>query len=376
MSQLLQLTGAKSNADLYKNVKLLEKYPPTDLSDNKLNQQIELIKSMHQQDYGKSYNTLSVNSSGTTKKALKNGDIPLAEGKLTFLFVNGKMNVADYTMVDKGVSASEMAQTMLKTKGANLIIIAAPTQSLDKNTIQNICKTADVMDKMNKKVMDVLAHGQDKTVSLGEMGFLINDLPPDFVRDVLPKEAVNFREHNVNEASIMPRQASIIDVDGYQDFVDYYANKELKNLNYIKDREKVDNLVACTLNQRYRERASMLMLDDQGDVLGLKVVAEGTENQAPILLDQIVATVLDDKQAQHIVFYHNHPSGRQEPSDADIRLTEELHETLKFFDKKLIDHSIVAKGNGVHSLQHAVPAMKAEYKALEKELNRQSELVM
>lgn len=330
MSQLLQVTGAKSNADLYKSLKTLEKYPPAQLTDTHVKHQMDLIQSMKPQ-HTYNPNTLSVNSSGVTKEAVKKGDIPLADGKLTFLFINGQMNVVNYKMVDKEASAQEMAQTILKTKGAGLIIIAAPTQSLEKDVIQKISETADVMGNLNKRVVDVVAHGNDKTISLGEMGFSPDDLYPAIIRDVLPKEPVNFNVHKINEAVISPRQATIADVDGYQAFMDYYASKELKGLSYINDREKIDQLVAATLNHRHNERASMLMLDDKGDVLALKVMAEGNENQAPIYLDQIVETALADDKTKNIVFYHNHPSGSERPSDADIHMTDELHETLKFF---------------------------------------------
>lgn len=46
--------------------------------------------------------------------------------------------------------------------------------------------------------------------------------------------------------------------------------------------------------------------------------------------------------AQCLILAHNHPSGRNQPSQADIDLTKRVKEACKFFDITLVDHIIVA----------------------------------
>lgn len=49
-------------------------------------------------------------------------------------------------------------------------------------------------------------------------------------------------------------------------------------------------------------------------------------------------------EAQHpaVIFVHNHPSGRAEPSRADEALTQTLKSALSLVDVRVIDHIIVA----------------------------------
>jgi DNA repair protein RadC len=42
-----------------------------------------------------------------------------------------------------------------------------------------------------------------------------------------------------------------------------------------------------------------------------------------------------------IVLSHNHPSGNNQPSDVDIRLTKNIEESGKLMEIKVIDHLIV-----------------------------------
>jgi DNA repair protein RadC len=42
-----------------------------------------------------------------------------------------------------------------------------------------------------------------------------------------------------------------------------------------------------------------------------------------------------------VVFAHNHPSGRAEPSDLDKALTKKLQEAMRCVEVSLLDHLIV-----------------------------------
>ena len=49
--------------------------------------------------------------------------------------------------------------------------------------------------------------------------------------------------------------------------------------------------------------------------------------------------------ASSIILSHNHPSGRREPSDPDIRLTKRLKEGAIFLDMIILDHIIIGAGD-------------------------------
>ncbi len=45
-----------------------------------------------------------------------------------------------------------------------------------------------------------------------------------------------------------------------------------------------------------------------------------------------------------MILAHNHPSGVCEPSQADIRITENLQQALALVDIRVLDHVIVGDG--------------------------------
>jgi len=48
-------------------------------------------------------------------------------------------------------------------------------------------------------------------------------------------------------------------------------------------------------------------------------------------------------QATGLILFHNHPSGKIEPSGADIKITKKIKDAALFFDIELLDHLIVTE---------------------------------
>jgi len=53
-----------------------------------------------------------------------------------------------------------------------------------------------------------------------------------------------------------------------------------------------------------------------------------------------------------IILAHNHPSGELQPSDADLRMHEQLTEAGKILGLRVLDHVIVTR-KGHYSFQEA-----------------------
>jgi DNA repair protein RadC len=49
-----------------------------------------------------------------------------------------------------------------------------------------------------------------------------------------------------------------------------------------------------------------------------------------------------------VIIAHNHPSGKLEPSDMDLKITKKVKAALDLIDVKLLDHFIVTE-NGYYS---------------------------
>lgn len=72
----------------------------------------------------------------------------------------------------------------------------------------------------------------------------------------------------------------------------------------------------------------------------------GTIDGASVHPRVVVARALA-LNAAAVMFYHNHPSGVAEPSQADIRITSKLKEALALVEVRVLDHFIVSAEHSV-----------------------------
>ena len=89
-----------------------------------------------------------------------------------------------------------------------------------------------------------------------------------------------------------------------------------------------------------------VFLDAQNRVLEAEELFRGTLTQTSVYPREIVKRALAHNAAG-IILAHNHPSGIAEPSQADRWLTDQLKAALGLVDVKVLDHFIVAGGNGL-----------------------------
>jgi len=112
----------------------------------------------------------------------------------------------------------------------------------------------------------------------------------------------------------------------------------------------------------------VICLDAQGRVLRAVRALTGTIDEITIYPRVILDIALTHK-AHSIVLAHNHPSGLEEPSDADLQTTDYLRTTLGAVGVPLLDH-IICTDNGCVSIEQwqsnqpprpapIVPAQKA-----------------
>ncbi|MCB5362285.1 DNA repair protein RadC [Pusillimonas sp. CC-YST705] len=88
------------------------------------------------------------------------------------------------------------------------------------------------------------------------------------------------------------------------------------------------------------EHCMALYLDSQYRLICTEEISRGTLTQASIYPREVVKSALRHHAAA-IILAHNHPSGLQEPSQADLHLTQHLKRALSLVDVQLLDHLIV-----------------------------------
>ena len=96
------------------------------------------------------------------------------------------------------------------------------------------------------------------------------------------------------------------------------------------------------------EQIYMICLDQAGHVLHRTLLHTGTVDQVELHPRTVVETALLHK-AHAVVLAHNHPSGAQEPSQADVDVTRRIGAALFMIGIRLVDHLVFA-GNGAFSM--------------------------
>lgn len=115
------------------------------------------------------------------------------------------------------------------------------------------------------------------------------------------------------------------------------------------DRTIIDSpdAAAAALSQdlmwQSQERFAVLLLDVKNQLLGLKVVTIGTATETLADPKDIFREIIR-QGATRAIIAHNHPTGSIDPSEEDIKLTEQLLQAGQFLSLPIVDHLILGDG--------------------------------
>jgi DNA repair protein RadC len=109
----------------------------------------------------------------------------------------------------------------------------------------------------------------------------------------------------------------------------------------VKSSETVFNIFHPLLGDLDHEEFWLLMLNRANKVIGRFKVSQGGLSGTVIDTRIILKRALDNL-ASSIIVCHNHPSGNNQPSDADVKITEKLKKAAEMLEIKLLDHLIIA----------------------------------
>lgn len=97
-----------------------------------------------------------------------------------------------------------------------------------------------------------------------------------------------------------------------------------------------------------RESFYCVYLTNYNQVLGYLEVCKGGCSSTLVDAKLVFAPALK-MLACNVIVAHNHPSGRVNPSQSDLDITERLFQAAKALDIRLIDHVIMATENNYYS---------------------------
>lgn len=105
--------------------------------------------------------------------------------------------------------------------------------------------------------------------------------------------------------------------------------------------QQTRSFLRLLIGDRINEVFGCVYVDNQHRVIDVAELFQGTIDGASVYPRVVVQEALRVNAAA-VMFYHNHPSGVAEPSQADRTLTTKLAEALKLVDIKVLDHFVVS----------------------------------
>ena len=102
---------------------------------------------------------------------------------------------------------------------------------------------------------------------------------------------------------------------------------------------------------RTQEHFVCISLNGANELIEKRIVTVGLLDRSQVHPREVFADVIADRAAA-VILAHNHPSGDLRPSDADLRMHNQLVEAAKILGLRVLDHVIVGK-KGHYSFQES-----------------------
>jgi DNA repair protein RadC len=111
----------------------------------------------------------------------------------------------------------------------------------------------------------------------------------------------------------------------------------------VRSPDDIGPLFVAQLQLKTVETAMIAMLDNRGRLIRIETMATGTINSAMIIARDIAKIALRFN-AVCVILAHNHPSGETEPSEADVKASRQLLESLDTIGVRLTDSLVIGNG--------------------------------
>lgn len=138
-------------------------------------------------------------------------------------------------------------------------------------------------------------------------------------------------------------QAKYVQLQAVLEIARRHLGETMRRGEALNDPRAAGEFLRLKLQDLEHEVFGALFLDTQHRVLAYEELAQGTLDGAAVYPREVVKRALRHNAAA-VIFAHNHPSGKSEPSAADRLLTERLKQALGLLDIRVLDHLVIGEG--------------------------------
>ena len=132
-----------------------------------------------------------------------------------------------------------------------------------------------------------------------------------------------------------------------------WENLESRDAPMLTNKEAIVEYCRSCIGYSNQENLLIIYLNKVGRFITKNIEQVGTIDAVMISPRDIVAKSLKNN-AVSIIIAHNHPSGNNTPSNADVDMTKQLAQALEVVGIKLEDHLIITT-NGYFSMREKAP---------------------
>lgn len=132
-----------------------------------------------------------------------------------------------------------------------------------------------------------------------------------------------------------------------------YFEESLRRGDALTSPDMTRAYLSAQLRGYSYEVFACLFLDNQHRVIQWEELFRGTIDGASVYPREVAKRALFHHAAA-VIFAHNHPSGINEPSQADRQITDKLKQALALFDIRVLDHFIVGDGQPYSFAEHGL----------------------
>jgi DNA repair protein RadC len=129
--------------------------------------------------------------------------------------------------------------------------------------------------------------------------------------------------------------------------------EQLEHGALLDSPQAVREYLRLLLGDQPHEVFAVLLLDARNRLLACQELFRGTLTHTAVYPREVVKAALAGNAAA-VILAHNHPSGAQEPSGADLALTAALKSALALVDVRVLDHFVVTAGAVFSFAEHGL----------------------
>ena len=120
-----------------------------------------------------------------------------------------------------------------------------------------------------------------------------------------------------------------------------YLAERIKGRDFLRSSHDVLSYLSLNLRDRSRGVFMVIFLNGRNQILAVEELFEGTLSTSAVYPREVIKRALRNKAAA-LVFVHNHPSGNNQPSKEDLKITTRLKEAASAIDVVVHDHIIIS----------------------------------